>query len=109
MLSLEQALAIRSPAAVAWSPDGSRLAFEVANPTGAEVMIHDLRSGETRSLAGGLKRPGYYVKESFDLRWTADGERVVYSTGKEYYTLRVGGGDAGLLVSAGLLGDQLTL
>jgi len=109
MLSLEQALAIRSPAAVAWSPDGGRLAIEVANPAGAEIMIHHLGSGETRRLAGNLQRPGYYVKESFDLRWTADGVRVVYSTGKEYYTLPVGGGDAGLLFSAGLLGDQLTL
>ena len=36
------------------SPDGSRLAFELANVTGSQPMVRDLRTGATRTL----KMPG---------------------------------------------------
>src|SRR5215831_15863193 len=109
MLSLEQALAIKSPAAVAWSSDGRRIAVEVANPAGADILVHELESGVTHTVATGLPRPGYYVKEGFDLRWTPGGDRLVYSTGTEYYTIPAAGGEPVLLFSARLLGDQVRL
>jgi dipeptidyl aminopeptidase/acylaminoacyl peptidase len=109
MLSLEQALAIKSPAAVAWSSDGRRIALEVANPAGADIVVHEVESGESRTVAAGVPRPGYYVKEGFDLRWAPGDDRLVYSTGPEYYTVPAAAGDPELLFSAKLLGDQVKL
>src|SRR5262249_12716461 len=79
------------------------------NPAGADIVVHELESGETHTAAAGLPRPGYYVKEGFDLRWAPGDDRLVYSTGTEYYTVPVAGGDPELLFSAKLLGDQVRL
>lgn len=59
-----------------WSPDGSQLAFLQFNGTSLEPAIWNRASGKTTAL----KAPaGKYVAENSDLRWTADGSRLVYS------------------------------
>ena len=58
------------------SPDGTRLAVEVVDPTNPDVWIYDLARGTSTKLT---------VDEAVDSRplWTPDGERVVFSSTRE--------------------------
>ena len=60
------------------SPDGTRVAFDVQDPDGADIWIHDLRRGTEAILTTDAT--------SRAPLWTPDGERVVF------YSDRDGGG-----------------
>ncbi len=87
---------------VAWSPDGSRIAF---------VMVE-------RSEKGALKRKGLYVipenggipteivrGEVYEPSWAPDGERLVFSMGtvgaRQLYTVRIDGTELKALTDEG--------
>jgi serine/threonine-protein kinase len=58
-----------------FSPDGTRLAMDIAAPGGASVWVYDWVRDTTTRLTFG---------PSFDLRpvWTPDGQRVVFGSGR---------------------------
>jgi dipeptidyl aminopeptidase/acylaminoacyl peptidase len=62
--------------AVSWSPDGNRLAMLLYNGDVFEPAIWDRRSNKftTSHLPGDR-----YVAENSDLRWTRDGNRLVFA------------------------------
>jgi dipeptidyl aminopeptidase/acylaminoacyl peptidase len=61
-----------------WSPDGSRLALLVfdAKVGAFQPVIWDRESGRLTTVAA---PPGKYVAENSELRWSADGKRLLYS------------------------------
>ena len=64
--------------AARWSPDGQRLALLVLDTkSGAyQPMLWDRESGRLTSIA---TPAGKYVAENSELRWSADGKRVIFS------------------------------
>ena len=64
---------IRSPR---WSPDGTRLAFLELRGESFVPMLWERSGGRVSAAA---LPAGKYVAENSDLRWTADGSRLVYS------------------------------
>jgi dipeptidyl aminopeptidase/acylaminoacyl peptidase len=66
----------RNVRAARWSPDGAQLSFLQFNGTSFEPVIWNRASGRMTTI----KAPaGKYVAENSDLRWSADGSRLVYS------------------------------
>ena len=61
-----------------WSPDGSRLALLVldAKTNAFQPVIWDRESGRLTTVA---PIPGKYVAENSELRWSADGKRLLYA------------------------------
>src|SRR3954466_8099286 len=61
-----------------WSPDGSRLALLVfdAKVGAFQPVIWERESGRLTTVAA---PPGKYVAENSELRWSADGKRLLYS------------------------------
>jgi dipeptidyl aminopeptidase/acylaminoacyl peptidase len=61
-----------------WSPDGSRLALFVFDPkTGAfQPQIWEREPGRLTTIAAPA---GKYVAENSEMRWSADGKRLLYS------------------------------
>jgi|tagenome__1003787_1003787.scaffolds.fasta_scaffold20989455_7 dipeptidyl aminopeptidase/acylaminoacyl peptidase len=61
-----------------WSPDGSRLALLVfdAKVGAFQPVIWDRESGRLTAVAA---PQGKYVAENSELRWSADGKRLLYS------------------------------
>ena len=68
----------RNVRAARWSPDGSRLALLVLDAkSGAfQPMIWDRASTRLTTM---VAPAGKYVAENSDLRWSADGKRLLYS------------------------------
>ena len=68
----------RNVRAARWSPDGSRLALLVLDAkSGAyQPVIWDASSGRLTTIAAPA---GKYVAENSELRWSADGKRVLYA------------------------------
>lgn len=68
----------RNVRAARWSPDGSRLALLVLDgKSGAyQPVIWDRASGRLTTIAAPA---GKYVAENSELRWSADGRRLLYS------------------------------
>ena len=62
---------VRSPV---WSPDATRIGMLVARNDRLEPVIWDRATGRARTIA---VPAGYYVAESSDLKWTADGSRLL--------------------------------
>ncbi|MBL8962021.1 MAG: S9 family peptidase, partial [Gemmatimonadetes bacterium] len=62
--------------AAAWSPDATQLGLLVLVDSAYVPMIWNRATGAARTLP---VPPGQYVAENSDLRWTADGRRVVVS------------------------------
>ena len=58
------------------SPDGTRVAFDVLDPNGADIWIHDLERGTERILTTD-------PANDFAPLWTPDGERVVFRSDRE--------------------------
>lgn len=58
--------------ALAWSPDGKKLAFVGAlNSSSADVFLYSLEDGTTRQLS-------YEAGQAHDLHWSPDAEKLLY-------------------------------
>lgn len=108
MPTLEDFLKIKSPSALAWSPDGRYLAYQVTGPAGNDIRLHTRADGAGTLLVGGLP-PYQYVTEGPDLRWSPDGEWVLYASGRDYYAVPREGGEPELLADGGLAGELVQL
>jgi Tol biopolymer transport system component len=64
--------------APSWSPDGSRLAMEIRQPSGVDAL--DTRIGVMNADGSGLKAIAAGVKAGTSTSWSADGTRVVYTS-----------------------------
>jgi len=87
-------------AALSMSPDGTKLALQVAGANDA-IWIHDLRSGSSTRVSS---EPG----DQCCPVWTSDGTRVIYtSLGRRILVRRVDGtGDAEEMVRGGHVGGK---
>jgi dipeptidyl-peptidase-4 len=108
MLELETALKLNTPSAVAWSPDGQYIAYQVTGGAGSEIYLYSVVDKTTTTLVPHIP-PYRYYKDTVDLRWTSDGQRVVYTTGRDFYTIRLTGGEPELLISGTLAGELVQL
>ncbi|MEZ5319859.1 MAG: prolyl oligopeptidase family serine peptidase [Vicinamibacterales bacterium] len=59
---------------VAWSPDGTRLAFTTSGAGGSDVVVAALAGGATTTVVRGVDGLG-------GVQWTPDGASLVYATG----------------------------
>ena len=100
---------MRVPIAVASHPSEPLLAYQLVGAACCEIRLYDAVKGRSTNLADGLPRPGAHVVEDHDLRWSADGSRLIYCTGSAYWSLSRNGGEATLLIDGRLLGTMLTL
>jgi Tol biopolymer transport system component len=64
--------------APSWSPDGSRLAMEIRQPSGVDAL--DTRIGVMNADGTGLKAIAAGIKAGSATSWSADGTRVVYTS-----------------------------
>jgi Tol biopolymer transport system component len=77
---------------IAWSPDGRRIVYEVARPTGHALFVIASRGGRPHRIGPSCKA------EFNTLDWSPDGRRLLIqltpldsSFGGDYYTLRPNG------------------
>jgi len=96
-------LGIKVPTAVSWSPDGSHIAFQVKNFMGNEVHVYCLHEAKARKLISGIPPYGYlevttYQNPEPPLCWTPDGQRIIYTNGKDLCSISLQGGEAGPIV-----------
>lgn len=70
-----------------WSPDGARLAFHAAGPTGTHVYTFDIASGALSQLTAGAGWTGQYPS------WSPTGDRIVYTSFEDVYTMDADGGN----------------
>lgn len=59
-----------------WSPDGSRIAYNVADGPGGDVRVVDVASGETRNLTDDAWNDSV-------ARWTDDGTQLVFVSDRD--------------------------
>lgn len=90
-------LGIKVPTAAAWSPDGTHLAFQIKNLMGNEIYVYCPHETKARRLASDIPPYGYnevtnYHNSEPILRWTPDGQRVIYTTGKDLNSVPLHGG-----------------
>ena len=95
-LTPQQAIAVRRPGELQWSPDGSRLVFTIDEPaSGSErrthIWIYDAKDPGVRQFTNSLKterRP----------RWSPDGTRLAFLSDRDgqsqVYLLNSAGGEA---------------
>lgn len=62
-----------------WSPDGTKIAFTTRGSGGFEVGMHDLQTGQTRTLPTG--------GDAEDPVWGADSRHILYAKGGALYLL----------------------
>jgi dipeptidyl aminopeptidase/acylaminoacyl peptidase len=96
VLSVEQALALRRPADLHFSPDGKKLAFSVSRPpkgtgAGQEIWLLDV-------TAKHLRRFAHSAKSDRSPRWSPDGRQLAFLSTREersqIYLLAADGGEA---------------
>jgi TolB protein len=91
-----------TPLSAAWHPNGSMITYSTYLP--AQILVHDLGSGRTRTLAGGS---GVYISPVF----APDGNTVVYSHGTDdgvdLYSVALSGGP-GRRLSVGRGSDNVS-
>lgn len=73
-----------------WSPDGSRVAYEVANSRKAQVAVVDVATGATRIIAAGTLGA-----------WSPGGKRVAVISGSRLLSVPAAGGKTHQLASFG--------
>lgn len=108
MPALEDFLKIKAPSALAWSPDGRYLAYQITGPAGSDIRLYSGADGAGVSLVEGLP-PYRYVTEGPDLRWSPDGDWVLYASGKDFYAIPREGGQPELLANGELAGELVQL
>lgn len=110
VFDVDDFLDIKTPSSVAWSPDGKHIAYQASGPKGSDIYLYSLKKGTSKKLVSGV--PYYdYLRASTDAEflWTLDGKHIIYTTGQEYYTISLEGGEPQLLISGLLLGKMLRL
>ena len=70
------------PLVCGWSPDGSRIAYVLANKdeenSDACVCVHHVASGETKRITGGYKRGDFWAGDNAPPIWAPDGLHFAY-------------------------------
>lgn len=97
---MDDFVGLKGVLAVAWAPDGRRVAYQLGGVTGSEIRVTDLVAGTTITVARDLPNDRMYYDRP-DLQWTGDGERLLYRVRTSYYSVaatgdavrRVFGGD----------------
>ncbi|KKN18224.1 hypothetical protein LCGC14_0957870 [marine sediment metagenome] len=110
VFDVDDFLDIKIPSSIAWSPDGKHIAYQASGPKGSDIYLYSLEKGISKKLVSGI--PYYdYLRASTEpeFRWTSDGKHIIYTTGQEYYTISLEGGEPQLLISGLLLGKMLRL
>jgi dipeptidyl aminopeptidase/acylaminoacyl peptidase len=101
-------LGIRVPSAVSWSPDGQWLAHQVTGATGSEIHFYDVE-GNTDRIAAEDIAPFRLYKDLPDLRWQAEGPRLIFKAGLDYQIVSPAGEKPQVYFAASLLGDLSSL
>jgi len=95
-LTPEQAIAIRHPRDLRWSPDGKSLAMTVSEPSkGSERLTHIwLYSAETAAV----RQFTFSTKSESNARWSPDGKTLAFLSDrdkeKQIFVIPVDGGEA---------------
>jgi dipeptidyl-peptidase-4 len=101
-LDVDRFLGIKAPTAIAWSPDGTHIAFQVKNFMGNEIHVYCPHEAKVKKLVSDIPPYGYLEVTTYQnpeplLRWTSDGQRIIYTTGKDLYSVPLQGGEPDLL------------
>ena len=86
-LDIQSSLRIAYPTAIAWSPDGRTLAYQMTNQYGSDIKLYDFERRLSTMLVAGIP-PYAYSGERPDLRWAPDGSHVIYRANNDYFTIR---------------------
>jgi dipeptidyl aminopeptidase/acylaminoacyl peptidase len=96
LLTAEAALNLRSISDLQFSPDGTRVAFVVAEPAKGErrarhIWLYDKKSGAVRQVT-------FSAKDEISPRWSPDGKELAFLSNREeqqqIYVMRTDGGEA---------------
>ncbi len=96
LLTPEAALNLRSISDLQFSPDGTRVAFVVAEPAKGErrarhIWLYDKKSGAVRQFT-------FSAKDEISPRWSPDGKELAFLSNREeqqqIYVMRTDGGEA---------------
>lgn len=83
---------------LAWSPDGASIAFEAGGATGNDLLVYSTTSDRASRVVS-WTTPQRYFRDHPDLRWSLDGNSVIYSEGGSYYRVVSTGGTPELLIA----------
>lgn len=100
-------MSVKVPSGLAWSPDGTRLAWQISGPLGSQVLSYLLADGSTRLLDASVP-PFRLYKDLPQLYW-AGASRLLYYAGHEFRSAGLHGDAPALVVRTGLLGDLAQL
>ena len=98
-LTPEASLNLRSISDLQFSPDGTRVAFVVMDPSKGErrarhIWLHEIKSGAVRQIT-------FSAKDESSPRWSPDGKHLAFLSNREdqqqIYVMRMDGGEAAAL------------
>jgi len=109
MDSISLHMSVKVPSGLAWSPDGSQLAYQVSGPQGSQVLVCSTADLSTHMLDAGVQ-PFRLYKDLPQLHWTAS-QQVIYYAGGGYQIAGLQADQPARFVRTDLLGDlaQLSL
>jgi len=101
-IDVETFLGIKVPTAAAWSPDGAHIAFQVKNFMGNEIYVYCLHDAKAKKLVSDIPPYGYlevttYQNPEPPLRWTPDGQKIIYTNGQDLCSIALQGGESEVL------------
>jgi dipeptidyl aminopeptidase/acylaminoacyl peptidase len=101
-------MSVKVPSGLAWSPDGSRLAYQVSGPQGSQVWLYSNAGGQPAQLVDPRVPPFRLYKDLPQLHWMGD-SRLVYYVGQSYRAWQPGYTAPELFCDTSLLGDLSSL
>jgi dipeptidyl-peptidase-4 len=84
MNDLDLHLHTRIPSGLAWSPDGNHLAYQVSGPTGSDLRLYSCGDASDHLLHPDLPPFRLYL-DLPEIRWSSDGQRIVYRSGSGFH------------------------